>query len=242
MDNQEARFILQAYRPDGRDATDPVFREALEVARRDPDLSVWLAGEQALDAALSQKLREVPVPASLKPSILAGLHVSQKIHWWRQSSVWAMAASLALLIGSIVLIRTHTPPTLTVAEFRDNSAAYVPKIELQHQSSNIAELQSWLRNRNSPSGANLPAAVSKTPPVGCRTLNWNGRQVALICFNGTPEAHLFIVRSSDLRDAPVEGRPQFAQVAGMATATWTKGGETYVLASNGTKSDLEKFL
>jgi len=41
MNNQEAKFILAAYRPGGQDASDPLFAEALEQVRRDPD---WQRG------------------------------------------------------------------------------------------------------------------------------------------------------------------------------------------------------
>ena len=41
MNNQEAKFILGAYRPGGRDAVDPMFSEALAQAGRDPELRAW---------------------------------------------------------------------------------------------------------------------------------------------------------------------------------------------------------
>ena len=54
MNNQEAKLILQAYRPGGRDTFDPLFAEALEQARRDPELQKWFAErKQALDYANS---------------------------------------------------------------------------------------------------------------------------------------------------------------------------------------------
>jgi len=41
MDSGEAKFILSAYRPEGQDASDPRFAEALEQVRRDPILQRW---------------------------------------------------------------------------------------------------------------------------------------------------------------------------------------------------------
>ena len=57
MNNEEAKLILQAYRPGGQDANDPRFREALEQARRDPELARWFANEQALDSRISTKVQ-----------------------------------------------------------------------------------------------------------------------------------------------------------------------------------------
>ena len=46
MTTQEAKLILQSYRPD-RDAADPFFAEALECARRDDALKSWFEAQQA---------------------------------------------------------------------------------------------------------------------------------------------------------------------------------------------------
>lgn len=242
MDSQEAKFILQAYRPDGRDAANPVFQQALAQAKSDPSLAAWLADEQAFDTAISRKLRSVPTPHTLKPAILAGLHLSQQVRWWSQPSLWAVATSLVLLLGSIVVLKTHQGPSMTLGEFRSHATDYVSQIELQHRSVDVNELQGWLKQQNSPSGKILPAALSKAQSIGCRTLTWNGSKVALICFQSEPELHLFIVRTSDLRNAPDGTIPLFAKTGNITTASWTKGDETFVLTSTGSETDLEKFL
>ena len=36
MNNQEAKFILSSYRPNGADARDALFQEALQQVRQDP--------------------------------------------------------------------------------------------------------------------------------------------------------------------------------------------------------------
>src|SRR5258706_136048 len=46
MNNQEAKLILQAYRCGGQDASDPLFAEALEQARRDPELAKLVRGRK----------------------------------------------------------------------------------------------------------------------------------------------------------------------------------------------------
>jgi hypothetical protein len=48
MTNESAKFLLSAYRPNGTDAHDPVFKEALEQAPCDPELATWFRGRPSL--------------------------------------------------------------------------------------------------------------------------------------------------------------------------------------------------
>jgi hypothetical protein len=73
MDSKEAKFILQSFRPDGADATDPAFAEALALATEDRELGAWLAQERATDAAFAAALNEVEIPDDLREHILAVL-------------------------------------------------------------------------------------------------------------------------------------------------------------------------
>ena len=87
MNNEEAKFILQGYRPNGADAGDAAFRAALEQVQRDPALGEWFARQQAFDAAVSAKLDAVPAPVGLREAILAGGRVTTsdrtQTSWWR---------------------------------------------------------------------------------------------------------------------------------------------------------------
>lgn len=73
MDKEEARFVLRCFRPDGSDAADPEFAEALQLAASDRDLGEWLARERAQDAGFSTVLGTLPLPDGLREEILAGL-------------------------------------------------------------------------------------------------------------------------------------------------------------------------
>lgn len=70
MKNDDARQILSAYRPSGEDASDPIFEEALEQARRDPELEEWFKEERARDAALAQVFQSLRVPEEAKRSLV----------------------------------------------------------------------------------------------------------------------------------------------------------------------------
>lgn len=73
MDREQAKFILQSFRPDGADARAPEFAEALGMAAEDRDLGEWLAHERATDAAFAAILNEVEIPEDLRESIFSVL-------------------------------------------------------------------------------------------------------------------------------------------------------------------------
>lgn len=77
MDKEEARFILRCFRPDGADAENPDFAEALAWAAKDRELGEWLARERSSDAGFAKALAAVSIPASLREEILAGLAVER---------------------------------------------------------------------------------------------------------------------------------------------------------------------
>lgn len=71
MDKEQARFILQSFRPDGEDASDADFAEALGHAARDRELGEWLAGERAADSEFAEALEMVEIPEELRQHILS---------------------------------------------------------------------------------------------------------------------------------------------------------------------------
>lgn len=77
MDKEQARFVLRSFRPDGADAGDPDFAEALMLAMENRELGEWLAHERAFDAAFAKALGSVDLPENLREDILAGLAVER---------------------------------------------------------------------------------------------------------------------------------------------------------------------
>ncbi len=73
MDKEQARFILRSFRPDGADAEDPDFTEALKLATENRDLGEWLASERAFDASFAEALGTVDLPETLREDIMACL-------------------------------------------------------------------------------------------------------------------------------------------------------------------------
>src|ERR1039458_1792759 len=95
MNNNEAKFLLCAYRPGGRDADDPAFAGALAQARQDPALGAWFAREQAFDTMMASQLGSIAPPPGLREAILTGASVSRASPVARRWPVWlARAAGL----------------------------------------------------------------------------------------------------------------------------------------------------
>jgi hypothetical protein len=73
MDKEQARFILRSFRPDGEDAGDRDFEDALKLAVENRELGEWLAHERAFDAAFANALGSVDLPENLREDILVCL-------------------------------------------------------------------------------------------------------------------------------------------------------------------------
>jgi hypothetical protein len=72
ISNRDAKLVLSAYRPSGADAWDPLFEEALEQTKRDPELMEWFMKQRAFDDVIVSKLRTIEPPVGLHAEILAG--------------------------------------------------------------------------------------------------------------------------------------------------------------------------
>lgn len=77
MDKERAKFILGSFRPDGDDADEPAFAEALGLAARDRELGEWLADERSQDAAFAAMLTAIEIPDDLREAIFDVLEGAQ---------------------------------------------------------------------------------------------------------------------------------------------------------------------
>lgn len=98
MDKEQARFILQSFRPDGADAEDPDFAEALAAAAADRELGDWLAAERAQDAAFAAALSHLAIPHDLREHIIAVLKGDQS---HPEAEFWDMDAAFIGALASV---------------------------------------------------------------------------------------------------------------------------------------------
>lgn len=248
MDNQEAKFILKAYRPGGQDANDPRFAEALAQARRDPLLERWFRESVAFDAAVTEKLCAVAPPPGLRESILAGAKVSRPLRWGNPLLKLALAAALLLaaLVGSLI-VRDATRPRLAgwqTEALQTVSSLVNGRSKFDVQSHNTADLIAWLKTNRAPAAERLPANIEKLQSLGCKTFSWNGQPVSVICFT-RPDGgliHLVTTRASAASGSTLKAERKLVQQGHWATATWREGDKVYMLALEGSPNQLRAYL
>lgn len=240
MNNQEAQFILRAYRAQGQDASDPHFAAALEQARLDPVLGQWLAREQALDGAISGCLSEIQPPAHLRASILAGAKASRLTPWWRRPITLTLAASLTVLLALAALGRSSPRGPLTGRELAQRAArdVRISHAFMSHPQPN--RVSQWISTSAAPLRDGFPFTVSDLRADGCRTARLAGIEVFEICFDRGGEYHLFIAHRSSVEHPPAD--IEFSESLGLATARWSDSEHVYVLVSRAGSEALKRIL
>ena len=246
MNTQQAKFILQGYRPNGADAGDATFCDALEQAKHDLLLRDWFAHEQSFDGVISAKLSEVQAPAGLREAILAGARVTAsgtaRRSWWRQPVWVAMAASIAL-ICAITLALWPKPAAA------DSSLAEFALADARHSETHgghgeeTGVLQAMLSQPTTRLGDQLPVDFAALRKAGCRTVNFGERDVLEVCFkrNGA-WFHCYIAQRGDFPALAAAVAPALVDRNGASIAAWADPSHLYVVVSKTGRAALEKLL
>jgi hypothetical protein len=243
MNNEEAKFILQGYRPNGTDANDAAFRAALDQVGRDPALRDWFARQQAFDAAVSAKLGEVPAPAGLREAILAGGRVTAsdtaKAGWWRSPVMFAAAAGIAVVFAtSLALWPKEAAADTALAEHVLADAAQAGTHMGFHGTESLQAMLGDPANRLS---RGLPIDFDALRKAGCRTVTFEGREVLEVCFNrGGIWFHAYIGRRADF--PAIASSPAFVDREGRSVASWADDAHVYLVASKTGRAALERLL
>lgn len=245
MTHHEAKFLLQAYRSGELDAADPALVEALEQVRRDPALAAWFAQEQAHAAATSAKLREIQPPAGLRDTIVAAMRAGSRrrarLRRWRNVAWTGLAAAAAVLICFAAWWRFAPIPGATLEDYAVN---YVDRgFFLQERSPEVGELKAWLAARGSPLPHALPTEFARLRALGCRTLEFDGREVSLVCFErGGHEYHVFVAQRRDLAAPPAPRPAEPRERRGHVYTAWSDAANDYVLVSDASLEEVRRLL
>ncbi|HTO03150.1 MAG TPA: hypothetical protein VL069_05575, partial [Opitutus sp.] len=245
MNNQEAKFILSAYRANGVDAHDEVFAQALRQAQRDPSLGAWLARQQAHDAEVGRKLREIGPPAGLRDAILTGVRVSNvRRRIWRHP-LWMTvgAAAAAALVALSAFWWSHgATEDNRLLEFALNDTA---RGHHGDGGGGVAIAQTLLSDPQRRLAAGLPLELADFGKVGCRTLYLNGEEVFEVCFNRNGKwFHLYAIRTPPItngRAVPDLVMKEHDRISG---AMWSdpKFGYSYALVGDVAMEQLKRLL
>ncbi|MGV3756039.1 MAG: hypothetical protein ACO1QS_11705 [Verrucomicrobiota bacterium] len=229
MKTEEVKFFLNAARPNGADQADPTIAEAMELAQRDAALQKWFEEQRAFDKAVASKLRQTPVPKDLRSSILAGVRINRPAVWWQQSRWLAVAAALVLaaIVGA-VQFKTLERQSRTASLAEDLIRQGADGRHVEVMLSDLTAIKDWLKSQQAPAEFSFPQGLAKASAQGCRVLQWQGRKVTLVCFHLPQGEHLdlFVMDASPNADSSLTTTTG----KGIATATWTRGRHTYVLA------------
>ncbi|MEO6005295.1 MAG: hypothetical protein ABIZ04_22450 [Opitutus sp.] len=221
MNNQEAKFILSAYRANGADANEPLFADALKQTNQDPALGAWFAREQAHDRAMVEKLASLQPPAGLRDAILMGSRVSgRKTSGWK-GGLW-LATSLAAAV-LIVVTASFWPKRSAANEGQLATFALKDAIGEKHDvhGAEVKALQTILADPNLKLGRGLAVDFEAMRGSGCRTIAMGGREVFEVCFNRNGAwFHLYAMREA----APAgvtSGGMVLEKSDKLACATWS---------------------
>lgn len=246
MNTQQAKFILQGYRPNGADAGDATFCDALEQARQDLPLRDWFAHEQSFDGVISAKLGEVLAPAGLREAILAGGRVTApdmpRRSWWQHPALLAVAASVAVgFTVSLALWPKQAAASGELTEF-----ALDDTLHNKNHGGHGAEagaLQSLLVQSTTRLGDRLPVDFAALRKAGCRTLSLGDGDVLEVCFqrNGA-WFHCYIARRGDFPALAAAAGPTLVDRNGASIASWSDPSHLYVVVSQSGRAALEKLL
>ncbi|MBS0664642.1 MAG: hypothetical protein JSR48_15350 [Verrucomicrobia bacterium] len=242
MNNDESKFLLGAYRSNGRDADDPLLATALAQARTDPAVGEWFQRSQAYDAAIAARLRDVAPPAGLREAILAGGRASRGARGrWRNPAPWlALAASVAVLLTAAVAL---WPRPAAAAATRLADFAIEDTVHGNHGSHGVAAgaLQASLSDSNHRLQSGVPMDFAALRSTGCRTLSFAGHDVLEVCFQRDGQwFHCYIVRRADFPKLPADLR--FVEHARLASAAWADASHYFVVVSEGGLEAVKRIL
>ncbi len=251
VDSQQARQILELYRPVVDDA-DPQFAEALRLAQQDPELSRWLDEHRAEYEAIRDKLKAIPVPAGLPDQIIAERKIVRvPISWWRSQFLQG-AAAVAVICLSIYAIGTQVHSWNSVQQARKNFAAYRDQMtyfaaagySLDVKSDSLDQLRQQFARNEWPSDYTVPAGLTKLIVRGSCLTKWQNHKVSMLCLKSADQhgVWLYVIEQRALPDAPKQSTPQLKIEGTLATASWSEDGKTYLLAAEGNESFLHTLL
>lgn len=251
MTNDQAKQILQLYRPGSADAVDPAFAEALEACEHDAELKQWFSNHCALYAAIRSKLKKIPVPEGLKEQIIAERQVHRTPVW--QKAILT-AGAVAVAVVAIMVINPYIGPSEPhdFATYRSTMGRIAEGgYGMEMNNSDLDAIRTYLAQKKAIADYVLPENLKKNAKaMGCVTTTWQDKPVAMVCFQtdrAVDPAHpsdlwLFVSENTIASDAPQASTPKLEKSNDLITANWTVGNRTYVLATRGDAQFLSKYL
>ena len=233
MNHHEAKFILRARRPDGQDAKDPVFADALAEAENDPILKSWLENEAAFDRAMGAKLGDIEPPPGLKEAILAGARISQQHPraWWKNPTWIGIAAAIAVTTVVAVRFGPSRPSAREFGEYALHELATTHDSHNGHRA-DLTELQARLSSVSRPLPGNIKLDADELRRLGCRTVSFAGHEAFEICFKRDGNwYHLYASGVENFSSGSADARTLMKTEGHFTSTAWKDGQFVYALVT-----------
>ncbi len=244
MTQEQAKEILASYRAGTDDEHDPMFAEALALARADEELNAWFQQSLSFDASMRGELARVLVPAGLRQAILGEHKIIRPAPWWNpQLTSRQMTAAAAVVIAAAIAALWLGQRSASFAEFRheiaDQSWGPAPHVEVPAAS--LKDVREFLAAQHLATNFTVPPVLAQSKVRGCTLMHWRGHEVPVLCFNSEGQhLHLIVVDRALFPDAPSQ-TPQTDQWQVWRTASWSQDDHSYVLTGLNTPAFVKKF-
>lgn len=245
MNDQDAKFVLGAYRSNGKDADDPAFAETLAKAGRDPELQAWLERQGRFDQAVTAKLQSVVPPAGLRDAILASGRAGQpRSNWWKSAIMLGAAAAIVVLgiLSYSVLPMLGRPAVSDLIGFAISDLANAHDDHEDFPPS-LASLQGQLASAKLPLTTTLSIDLAELRSKRCRVLRVGRREVFEVCFNRDGIwYHVYVAKRSDFAPGKLDSRALITTNGAYVATAWADAKNIYTLVAEGAPAILQGVL
>ncbi len=247
MDSREAREILALYRPGDTNSLDPRMAQALELARQDPQLAVWFGQHCAAHVKLPTEAETpaAPPPPPPKPVVPPKAEEPEHIIPLNKPAVFMIGATMLMVLGIVLWASVTSRPQNSFTNYRDRMArlvqrSYPMKIAITDQ----PDIRQYFRTNGGLDDFTLPRNLEKLPGKGAAVFTWHSQPVSLFSLDagGNTNLFLFLAKQSIFISPPASTKPQYSRVGRVMTASWTQGGNVYLLTGPNDETALRSFL
>ena len=246
MNSQQAREILNRYRPGTGDENDAEVRAALVQSTQDPELAAWLENHRQFQRSMQAGVRDVVIPPGLREQILMERRAYFGLRSGSRRAVLTCAVVIvALIIGGLLFLPRRLDSETKFATFRSRMVRIALRgYAMEFESSKPDEIRQFLALRTTHGDWQSTLALDRQPLLGCALLTWRSQPTAMICYGraNQPDLWLFVVDTTALPDPPQERALEFARVNQLNTVGWNRGGKTYLLAGKVGEAELRKLV
>ncbi len=235
MNIEEAKTVLSAYRPNHADENDPLINEALTLITSTPEGEEWLNKNLERDEIIRSAILRDDIAETHRQNLLK--EISDKNNSQKNQNIISYAWPILKIAA--VLILGFTSYFITkgiyanyrfqeINDYRNAMAFYAADVyfRLDFLSEKLPEIDQHLVSKKSPILNEIPNRLAEKLPLGCKTLDWQGQKVTLICFHSDEDKiiHLYLIDKSTTSENSFGELGELAKQSrqhGLETIGWT---------------------